>query len=620
MLIRNIHRPLAWLALAVALAIGVLLAVAMRQAHASEPAQELPNLVADPPDNVNLAVDSSTGTNLLLLRFNGYIHNAGPGALDFRGSREAPKVSREIEEEVQRAEVERAEGKKAQLELPQKTEAELAAPPMQVFQRIFTTDAEEFNIERPHVDEPSSGEMVYVNADGHHHWHLQRVARYSLWNSTKTAEVAPAQKVGFCLEDSEHVQSAVGPEKPVYSDGVPPFRDFCQQYHPEATGLFEGVSPGWRDLYRSNLAFQWVDVSDVLPGEYWLREDVNPTGAIKEAGGLNTPAYATAPTIVPGFDALAQSIPMQSGGSPGESQAVTLTARAYNDSAVPEYAIVSQPRHGTLGAVIGNQVTYMPEPGYSGPDSFTFSAADPNSQFPSDPAIATVAIEGVAIGGAPSSMYAGTSVQLSATADGASGAVEWSASAGTITAEGLYTAPATPPPGGAATIVARTMTGAQDRRTIAILPVPSAQPAPQAVADISTSSATAPNPAASRPSVSRPQAILIGHKLVMTTRVSGAGRVRLTAYLAHRVLGGCVVQTPGEQSFTCRLTLGRRVRLNARIGVLASLRVGGKILRSLRPAAPVAEMTMSASAGERLGSVHGRESVSWRFLCSPPTM
>ena len=40
------------------------------------------------------------------------------------------------------------------------------------------------------------------------------------------------------------------------------------------------------------------------------------------------------------------------------------------------YAIVGSPTHGTLGAVTGNRITYIPAPNYSGPDSFTFRAND----------------------------------------------------------------------------------------------------------------------------------------------------------------------------------------------------------------------------------------------------
>ena len=53
--------------------------------------------------------------------------------------------------------------------------------------------------------------------------------------------------------------------------------------------------------YTSDLGFQWVEVSNVLPGEYWLREDVNPTGVIKEAGGANVPVVCDDPDDHPGL-------------------------------------------------------------------------------------------------------------------------------------------------------------------------------------------------------------------------------------------------------------------------------------------------------------------------------
>ena len=351
-LIRRISRSLAWPRLAFVLVISVFLAGATDQAGASEPTPQLPNLVADAPNDASFEVSSTEGglkgegELKLLLRFNGYIHNIGPGALEFRGSR--------------------------------KTSSE----PMHAFQRIYYSDGS-------FKEEPSSAELVYVTADGHNHWHLQKVAKYSLWNSAKTAKVAPAQKVGFCLEDTEHVEPNVGPAEAVYSDANV---RFCEEDHPDALSLFEGVSAGWRDVYGSNLAFQWVDASNVLPGEYWLRADVNPTGVIKEAAGANTPAYATKPTIVPGFDALAQATSTHA----GEPRTLTLTSEAWNDSSSPRYAIIAQPQHGTLSAVNKNQITYTPTSGYAGPDSFSFSAVDPNSPFPRRPAVATVSIEVIA--------------------------------------------------------------------------------------------------------------------------------------------------------------------------------------------------------------------------------
>jgi len=422
-------------ALALVLALALFLLVGPRAAHAAEPTPLLPNIVADAPSNVSMETSTTegglkaSGEAKLLLRFNGYIHNVGPGALDFRGYRKS------------------------------------SSEPMKAFQRVYNKDG-------TYKEEPSKAELVYATADGHEHWHLQRAAKYSLWNSAKTAEAAPAMKVGFCLDDSEHVESGIGPSTAVYSDANG--REFCRRRQPQALNLFEGVSVGWRDLYSSGLAFQWVDASNVLPGEYWLREDVNPTGVIKETGGANTPTYAKSPTIIPGFDALAQS----ASTAVDQPKPLTLTSKAWKDSATPKYTIVSAPQHGQLGAVNKNQVTYTPAAGYSGVDSFTFSASDPNSPFPRHPAVATVSIEvtgpaqpAVTIEGAPASMTAGTSVQLSAHVINDSPTVTWAASAGSITTGGLYTAPSEPPAGGSVVVTATTAKGAHDQRTIEIVSV-----------------------------------------------------------------------------------------------------------------------------------------------------
>jgi hypothetical protein len=527
----------------------------------------LPNLVADPPNNVTLETSStegglkSSGEPKLLLRFNGYIHNVGPGALEFRGYRNSP------------------------------------SEPMKAFQRVYNSDGS-------YREEPSSAELVYATADGHEHWHLQRAAKYSLWNSARTAEAAPAQKVGFCLDDSEHVDP-FGPGEAVYSEANG--REFCRQHQPEATRLFEGISVGWRDRYDASLAFQWVDASSVLPGEYWLREDVNPTGVIKETGGPNQPTYATSHTIIPGFDALAQA----PGTPAGKPVAITLTSQPWNDSATPKYTIVSGPQHGTLSTLVKNQLTYTPEAGYYGFDSFTFSAADPHSEFPRSPAVATVAIESgtgepasVAIQGAPSSMIAGTSVQLSALVTRDSHPVTWSASAGSISAGGLYTAPSAPPTGGTVIVTAHTSRGAHDQATISILPVPAPESRPAAPLALSSPP----------PVIYPPHVILVGRRLLMTTRVSRAGRVRLSAYLGRHLLGTCVARTPANRNFTCRVTLDENIRLNARIGVLASLRIGRTVFMSVRRAAPVPRMRMT---GSRPLHGHTAAAASLQFWCTP---
>ena len=439
----------------------------MQEAHAADSATpELPNLVADPPDDVSLGVDSSAGSERLLLRFNGYIQNIGPGALDFRGSRSAPTISKKVEEEV-------ATAKENHTELPQKVEEELASPRMNVSQRLFTTDQPENEVERPHIEEPSTGEMVYVNADGHHHWHLQHVARYSLWNAAKTAEVAPAQKVGFCLDDSQHVEEGVGPIGPVYSSAG---QSFCQRYNPDATSVYQGISRGWRDVYPAGIAFQWVDVSDVMPGEYWIREDVNPEGIVKETGGANAPAYSASPVTIPGFDAQPRSVTISTEGA----HELTLSATAWGDTSTPTYSVIDTTASRETGVRGRRPRDLHAYPWLLRSGLVHVRCSRPSSPFPLSPAQATVAIEdisslsspSVAILDPPSSMQAGTSVQLSASVSGAVSGVIWRAAGGTITRQGLYTAPAEPPASGTAMVIARLSSRRKvvDRVSIAITP------------------------------------------------------------------------------------------------------------------------------------------------------
>ncbi len=644
------------LAVAVAVGLWAVSAGSWREAHASGTASFLPNLVADPPDNAEIVTSSAEGETRLLLRFNGYVHNDGPGALDIRGSRAKPTVSGktagQLAEEIELY-------KRKEQTLPQALEEELATPAMKVSQRVFTTNEgdqqiPEQYIERPHYEEPSTGEMVYANADGHHHWHLQHVARYSLWNAERTAEVAPASKVGFCLDDSQHVEPNVGPANPVYANDVPPYPGFCRHFEPNSTSVYEGISPGWRDVYERELAFQWVDVSDVLPGEYWLREDVDPNGIIKQAGGGPKFEYSKTATVIPGFDAQPQLVSVNE----DEARTLTLTAGAYQDAATPAYAILTEPEHGTLSDVEGDRVTYTPAPGYSGSDSFTFAARDPNSTFPVHPAVAPVSISvaslkpSVSISGAVTQMIAGTSLQLSATVANDTGKVEWEASAGVITPEGpdgrrsLYTAPSQPGTGETVVITARLGDdgAVTDERTIAIEPAPQPEPAPELppepsptpgqsspagpTANPGSVSGSVSNPGSvstgagtrgsashpSPPTLSAPRAMLVGRMLVMTTAPSLAGRVELAAYASRGRLGGCASYTPAGRAFTCRIRLDRRTSLRARISVHASLRAGGVVVSVVRSAGRIPEMRM------RPVGVRAREASAGGFWCSPSTL
>jgi hypothetical protein len=111
--------------------------------------------------------------------------------------------------------------------------------------------------------------------------------------------------------------------------------------------------------------------------------------------------------------------------------------------------------------------------------------------------------------------------------------------------------------------------------------------------------------------------MLVGRTLVMTTGATAAGRVRVSAYLGTRRLGSCVIQSPADRSFTCRVKLASWISRNAPVSALASLRVGGHVLLSPRRAAPAGAMKMNGLTNAAQLYVHGHLTQSWQLICSP---
>ena len=225
--------PVRRLALVVAVGAALLACAFAAQTAAAQVTERLPDLVSDQPRRLQLQTVAQPDGNHLLLRFDGFVHNAGQGALEMRASNPAGhRVHQRRATRVQEA---------------------IAS---------FLDDSSR----DPHI--------IFEPEDGHDHWHLKNAARYSLWNAAKTAEVAPAMKVGFCLIDSQRDRDQRTPLRRATSHW-PEQLLRPERAHP-APACSKACPPGWRDLYDRTLAFQWVDVSDVAPGNYWVRANYRP--------------------------------------------------------------------------------------------------------------------------------------------------------------------------------------------------------------------------------------------------------------------------------------------------------------------------------------------------------
>jgi hypothetical protein len=565
-----------WAAARGSLALGIVL-LGLPAGAAAAPVY--PDLVADPPGKPSPAeVYSDAGGARLLLRFDGFIHNRGPGPLEIQaGSRNGSAMT-------------------------------------SVRQRLLDGDGSVF--------EPLTAQVIYETDDSHDHWHLKHIARYSLWNSARTAEVGPAQKVGFCLVDSERREQG-GPASPVYTvDG----NRFCEQDRPSASGVTMGVSAGWRDIYESSLAFQWVDISDVPPGRYRLRAEIDTEDRILEGPNeANPPAWGAEEALVPGY--LADNVSDPAAEGPRQVQ---LAASSFGGmTRAPQFKIVTPPQHGTLDRPVGEwfdgaAVRYTPAAGYSGPDSFTFAARDPSSSFPRNPPAAVVTLATpapapappapapappapapappapapappapapappapapappapapaplVAVAGAPESLHTGASAQLTAVVQNDSAAVTWSVDGvvggndrvGTVSPSGLYRAPAEVPPAGHVRVAARSPSGGVGEAVIRIVEAPAPRPAPDVPGEVPHSPRYGSRP--ERNPLSPLRLARHGNRLLVSLTSTKAGRVVVRASKGGRRIGSCSARVSANQRMTCAIKLDR---LTARVAFLCRL-------------------------------------------------
>ena len=303
------------------------------------PAAGLPDLISDPPIiRLTKPVLDSDGATILVMAFDGFLRNIGDGMLDVSGN---PQIAGDVK------------------------------------QRVFNGDSWE------PVSTPT---ITYETNDGHNHFHLVNAAKYLLWDDARDHPLDTAAKVGFCLVDFEQTG---GTNEPFY--GLDRF-DYCAVNQSDTAELRMGISPGWRDTYTAATTLQWVDVSNVTPGRYWVSAAIDPDDQIVESDETNNGNVFSASSFeVPGYRA--RPLPP---GAPGEP--ITLKAVPYGTVGEVAFVIVEPPNHGhfdvpSMVDLLDPILTYEAEPGFIGTDSFQYYAHDISSAFPHNPEPITVTIE-----------------------------------------------------------------------------------------------------------------------------------------------------------------------------------------------------------------------------------
>jgi hypothetical protein len=192
----------------------------------------LPDLITSPSPLLDRRIDEDTIPGRKLLRFSNATPNIGRGKLELHGG----KI---LEDGTQ-----------------------------EVFQRIYFKNGNFI----------SRLAGVFIYHPEHHHIHFNDYAAYRLRKVRSLAGVgevvASSEKVSFCIRDSVP-----------YNPLIPGFR-FKSQYS-GCEGQIQGLGVGQADFYQKNLPGQWIDITDIPTGRYWIESEVDPFHRIKESNELN---------------------------------------------------------------------------------------------------------------------------------------------------------------------------------------------------------------------------------------------------------------------------------------------------------------------------------------------
>lgn len=135
-----------------------------------------------------------------------------------------------------------------------------------------------------HVGNPTDNPELFEQSQCSGSWLFADYAQYRLLDA-KGVEVGTGHKSAFALIDLS----------PWSDDAGPPHYGF---------GSDMGISVGWADIYDAGLDCQWVDITDVVPGDYTLELSINAMQNVEESNYENNillvPVTVTEEDDVPG--------------------------------------------------------------------------------------------------------------------------------------------------------------------------------------------------------------------------------------------------------------------------------------------------------------------------------
>lgn len=111
------------------------------------------------------------------------------------------------------------------------------------------------------IGKPEKRPDLFHYSDCHGHYHMTDFSSYKILKRNGTV-VVNKRKQGFCLRDDKRYM------------GNDEARFDCDT---------QGLSAGWQDIYDKSLDCQWIDITGLPRGQYYLQVVVNPKRILPES-------------------------------------------------------------------------------------------------------------------------------------------------------------------------------------------------------------------------------------------------------------------------------------------------------------------------------------------------
>src|SRR3954468_6197301 len=134
---------------------------------------------------------------------------------------------------------------------------------------VFTTVTRNIGTADLVVGDPATNSLFYYDPC-HNHYHYTGFAEYRLRRSDGSLAVV-GRKIGFCLEDIMR-----------WDDNAPDSRRYDCNY--------QGIQMGWADVYSEDTPCNWIDITGLPGGNYFLEPEINPLHNLAELDYSNNTA------------------------------------------------------------------------------------------------------------------------------------------------------------------------------------------------------------------------------------------------------------------------------------------------------------------------------------------